>query len=80
MLPLVGSELSKPGHPMSIVTDWSVSPDDWSTFLAIVFEEWVNHDLGHVLVNLFETAVTQTMGYPSQLCVTAEFCGKALAI
>ncbi|WP_421201574.1 SPASM domain-containing protein [Aeromonas enteropelogenes] len=33
-----------------------------------------------MLVNLFETAVTQTMGYPSQLCVTAEFCGKALAI
>ncbi|WP_421193406.1 anaerobic sulfatase maturase [Aeromonas enteropelogenes] len=80
MLPLVGSELSKPGHPMSIVTDWSVDPDDWGTFLATVFEEWVNHDLGRVLVNLFETAVAQTMGYPSQLCVTAEFCGKALAI
>ncbi|WP_421160245.1 anaerobic sulfatase maturase [Aeromonas dhakensis] len=80
MLPLVGSELSKPGHPMSIVTDWSVDPDDWGTFLAAVFEEWVNNDLGRVLVNLFETAVAQTMGYPSQLCVTAEFCGKALAI
>ncbi|HDZ8881163.1 TPA: anaerobic sulfatase maturase [Aeromonas dhakensis] len=80
MLPLVGSELSKPGHPMSIVTDWSVDPDDWGTFLATVFEEWVNNDLGRVLVNLFETAVAQTMGYPSQLCVTAEFCGKALAI
>jgi len=33
-----------------------------------------------VLVNLFETAVVQTMGRPAQTCVTAEFCGKALAI
>lgn len=80
MLPVVGSELSKPGHPMSVVTDWSVDPDDWGNFLKVVFEEWVNHDLGRVLVNLFETAVAQTMGYPSQLCVTSEFCGKALAI
>lgn len=26
------------------------------------FEEWVNNDLGRVLVNLFETAVAQVMG------------------
>ena len=43
-------------------------------------EEWVNNDFGKVLVNLFETAVAQTMGYPAQICVMAEFCGKALAI
>ncbi|WP_421210974.1 anaerobic sulfatase maturase [Aeromonas enteropelogenes] len=79
-MPRIGSPESKPGHPMSIVTEWSVDPDDWGQFLAIVFEEWVNNDLGRVLVNLFETAVAQTMGKPSQLCVTAEFCGKGLAI
>ncbi|OEF27546.1 anaerobic sulfatase maturase [Vibrio rumoiensis] len=80
MLPKLGEELSKPGHPMSVVTDWSVDPDDWGHFLSVIFEEWVNNDLGRVLVNLFETAVAQTMGKPSQLCVTAEFCGKGLAI
>lgn len=80
MLPKIGEELSKPGHPMSVVTDWSVDPDDWGTFLCTVFEEWVNNDLGRVLVNLFETAVAQTIGQPAQLCVTSEFCGKGLAI
>jgi len=80
MLPKLGTELSKPGHPMSVVTDWSVDPDDWGHFLITVFEEWVNNDLGRVLVNLFETAIAQTMGLPSQLCVTAEFCGKGLAL
>ncbi|MBR9865508.1 MAG: anaerobic sulfatase maturase [Oceanospirillales bacterium] len=78
--PRIGEAASKPGHPESVVTDWSVNPDDWGNFLIEVFNEWVNNDLGRVLVNLFETAVAQTMGQPSQLCVTAEFCGKGLAI
>ncbi len=80
MYPKLGSELAKPGHLMSVVTDWSVDAEEWGKFLIAVFEEWVNNDLGRVLVNLFETAVAQVMGMPSQLCVSAEFCGKGLAI
>ncbi|MGY0614759.1 anaerobic sulfatase maturase [Vibrio sp. FJH11] len=80
MIPVMGSELAKPGHPMSVVTDWSVDPDDWGKFLSDMFVEWVNNDLGRVLVNLFETAVAQVMGKPAQLCITSEFCGKGLAI
>ncbi|WMN88860.1 anaerobic sulfatase maturase [Vibrio parahaemolyticus] len=80
MIPELGSELAKPGHPMSVVTDWSVDPDDWGRFLSEMFVEWVNNDLGRVLVNLFETAVAQVMGKPAQLCITSEFCGKGLAI
>lgn len=80
MLPIMGSELAKPGHPMSVVTDWSVDPDDWGQFLISVFDEWINNDLGRVLVNLFETAVAQTMGLPAQICVMAEFCGKGVAV
>ncbi|AXT72743.1 anaerobic sulfatase maturase [Vibrio sp. dhg] len=80
MIPVMGSELAKPGHPMSVVTDWSVDPDDWGKFLSEMFVEWVNNDLGRVLVNLFETAVAQVMGKPAQLCITSEFCGKGLAI
>jgi uncharacterized protein len=33
-----------------------------------------------VQVNLFETAVAQTMGMPAQICITSEFCGKGLAV
>lgn len=79
-IPVTGSRRAKPGKVDSIVTDWSVNPDDWGRFLIAVFEEWVNHDLGRVQVNLFETAVAQTMGMPAQICVTSEFCGKGLAI
>ena len=79
-VPFLGSPEARPGNVMSIVTDWSVDPDDWGNFLKVTFEEWINNDLGRVMVNLFETAVAQTMGKPSQLCVTSEFCGKAIAV
>ncbi|WP_428944164.1 anaerobic sulfatase maturase [Pantoea sp. FN060301] len=79
-IPITGSRRAKPGDLDSIVTDWSVDPDDWGRFLIAVFEEWVNNDLGRVQVNLFETAVAQTMGMPAQICITSEFCGKGLAI
>ncbi|WP_349922126.1 anaerobic sulfatase maturase [Aeromonas veronii] len=79
-IPVTGSRRAKPGDLDSIVTDWSVDPDDWGRFLIAVFEEWVNNDLGRVQVNLFETAVAQTLGMPAQICVTSEFCGKGLAV
>jgi len=56
-----------------------VDPQQWGAFLIATFEEWVNNDLGRVLVNLFETAVAQVMGLPSQLCVTSEFCGDVFS-
>lgn len=79
-IPVSGSRRARPGDLDSVVTDWSVDPDDWGRFLIAVFEEWVNNDLGRVQVNLFETAVAQTLGLPGQICVTSEFCGKRLAI
>lgn len=79
-MPLLGSAGAHPGNSESIVTDWSVDPDDWGYFLSRTFDEWYKKDLGTVLVNLFETAVVQTMGRSAQLCTTSEFCGKALAI
>lgn len=79
-LPKQGDPAARPGHPDSIVTDWSVDPEDWGYFLCKVFDEWRNRDLGKVLVNHFETLVAQHMGLPAQMCVTGEICGKGLAI
>lgn len=79
-LPIIGTPPSKPGSPDSIVTDWSVDPDDFGAFLCKVFDEWYRKDLGRVLVDLFESAVAQWMGLPAQRCITGEFCGKGVAI
>ncbi len=79
-LPVDGSPESHPGHPDSIVTDWSVDPDDYGYFLSKVFDEWLNRDVGKVLVNHIETLVAQHLGLPSQVCIYSGYCGKGLAI
>lgn len=71
---------ARPGHPESIVTDWSVDPVDYGRFLSAAWDEWFATDIGRVHVNLFETAVAQAAGMPAQMCTQAEFCGKALAV
>ena len=79
-LPVIGTPAAKPGSADSIVTDWSVDPDDFGEFLCKVFDEWHHKDLGRVLVDLFESAVAQWMGLPAQRCITGEFCGKGVAM
>jgi uncharacterized protein len=79
-IPVMGSSAARPGSEDSVVTDWSVDPEDWGTFLCRCFDEWYKKDVGKVLVNLFETAFAQTLGMPSQICVYGEFCGKGLAV
>lgn len=54
-----GSPAAHPGNPDSVVTDWSVDPDDWGYFLCKVWDDWYRRDYGKVHVNLFETAVAQ---------------------
>jgi len=76
----LGSPEARPGHPNSVVTDWSVDPEDYGYFLSRVFDEWRRKDLGRVLVNHFETLVAQHLGLPSQLCIYGEICGKGVAI
>jgi uncharacterized protein len=79
-LPRDGDPAARPGHPNSIVTDWSVDPDDWGNFLCTIFDRWRQKDVGKILVNHFETLVSQHLGQGPQLCVYGEFCGKGVAV
>lgn len=79
-MPTPGSERARPGHPLSVVTDWSVDADDYGEFLCTVWDEWLTHDFGRVHVNVFESAVAQALGLPAQMCTSAPVCGKALAL
>ena len=79
-LPIVGTVQAGPGAEDSVVTPWSVDPDDWGRFLCKVWDDWYNRDFGKVHVDLFETALAQSLGYPAQRCITSEFCGKGMAV
>ena len=78
--PVVGSPRAKPDHPDSVVTDWSVDPDEYGEFLCAVWDEWRRVDFGKVLVNFAETLVAQHLGMPSQVCVFSRTCGKGVAL
>lgn len=79
-LPLLGEPRARPGDADSIVTPWSVDPVDYARFLCTVWDEWLARDFGRVHVNLFETAVAQSLGMAAQMCVSAPICGKGLAL
>jgi uncharacterized protein len=79
-LPRDGDREARPGHADSVVTDWSVDPDDWGYFLCKVFDEWRSRDLGKVWVSHVETLVAQHLGLPPQVCVYGETCGRAVAL
>ena len=79
-LPCDGAPEARPGHPDSIVTEWSVDPDDYGYFLSRIFDRWASRDVGKILVNHFETLVSQHRGLGSQLCIYSEFCGKGVAV
>lgn len=79
-LPIFDSSAAHPGNPDSVVTDWCIDPDDWGYFVCEVWDDWYRHDIGKVFVELFETAVAQWMGKPSQLCIYHEFCGQGVAL
>jgi uncharacterized protein len=74
------SPRARPGHPFSIVTEFSVDPDDWGSFLAAIFDEWLAHDRGRVRINLFESMFDQLAGRPAHLCTQSPICGKNIAL
>ncbi len=79
-MPMLGSSGARPGNPDSVVTDWSVDPDDWGEFLCRTFDLWYQNDLGKVVVNLFESWVGQWMGQPATMCILSDVCGRNMAI
>jgi uncharacterized protein len=79
-MPVLGTAAALPGTPDSFVTDWSVDPEDWGTFLKAIFDEWYRRDVGRTWVDLFESAVYTASGRYSPLCTLAPLCGKCLAL
>ncbi|MBP1705159.1 MAG: chuR [Chloroflexi bacterium] len=63
-----------------LVTDRSVTAEQYGSFLIGVFEEWVRRDIGEVFVQMLDVALASWYGEAPTLCVHAETCGTALAM
>jgi uncharacterized protein len=78
--PSIDDPSARPGCESSVVTEWSVDPQDYGTFMNAIFDEWVHKDVGRVFVINFEVALGAWLGLPSSACTFAMECGNALAI
>jgi uncharacterized protein len=64
----------------SLVTERSVSAEQWGEFLIAIFDEWVRRDVGTVFVQMFDAALASWVGAGPALCIFAETCGDSLAL
>jgi uncharacterized protein len=69
-----------PGRVTRAVSERSVGPEQFGTFLIEVFDEWVRNDVGKVFVQTFEATLRNFLGLPSTMCVFDETCGLGLAL
>jgi uncharacterized protein len=63
------------------VTDRSVLPGQFGRFLSLIFDEWVQNDVGSVFVQTFEASLRNWLGMPaSGMCVFNQTCGLGVAL
>jgi len=56
-------------------SDISVSAEEWGRFLCAVFDEWVEHDIGRIKVQIFEEALRTAFNQEHSLCIFRPTCG-----
>ena len=59
------------------VTDFSVTPEQWGSFLCGLFDEWVKQDIGRVFVQIFDSMLANWVGVAPGTCIYAKECGHA---
>jgi uncharacterized protein len=57
------------------VTDSSVKPEDFGSFLSAIFDEWVGNDIGNIKVQIFEEALRSAFNQDHTLCIFKANCG-----
>ena len=59
------------------MADFSITAEQWGTFLCTIFDEWVRHDVGEYFIQLFDSALANWVGVAPGLCTMAAECGHA---
>ena len=59
------------------VADFSVTAEQWGTFLCTIFDEWVRRDVGSIFVEIFDCTLANWMGVAPGICSYSTHCGHA---
>ena len=70
-IPLVEIDIDSPTG----VTARSVTATGYGEFLCQIFDDWVAHDVGKVMVQIFEEVARTALGQPHALCIFRKTCG-----
>ncbi|MBO4444114.1 MAG: anaerobic sulfatase maturase [Bacteroidaceae bacterium] len=73
-------QIVPPGTEGATLMPYSVSAEEWGTFICSVYDEWVRNDVGRIFVQLFDVTLAQWCGMPSTLCAFCETCGDGLVV
>ena len=65
---------------MGGVNGRSADPYAFGAFLCAVFDRWISHDLGRMVIQNFDEALRPFLGLPHALCVFAESCGNVIVL
>jgi uncharacterized protein len=57
------------------VSERSISPESWGSFLCKVFDEWIENGIGKVKVQIFEEATRTAFNQEHSLCIFRPTCG-----
>lgn len=75
-----GSQTTPYADAANAVSSRSVLPEQFGKFLCDVYDEWIQHDVGRVFVQIFDQALSAWVGVEPTLCVFRKTCGRALAM
>lgn len=73
-----GRYLANPTDSREIpLAPFSVSPEQWGSFLCAVFDEWVRNDVGQYFIQLFDSTLANWVGEQPGVCTMGKTCGHA---
>lgn len=60
-----------------VLTEHSVTPEQWGRFLIAIFDRWVRRDVGQTFVQIFDSTLARWVGQQPGVCTMASVCGHA---
>ena len=68
------------GNEEGKLTETSILSKQWGAFLCAIFDEWVQHDVGEMFVQMFDSTLANWCGVPPGICSLAPTCGHSAAL
>lgn len=72
-----GLTLASADDPGGVLTQQSVTPEGWGSFLCSVYDEWVVRDVGSLFVQTFDAVLASWVGEMPGICSLSPMCGHS---